>query len=297
MDLTDPKAFSGLVTTANPQGDNLVGSLKLGKSNEQTSLTSVTKVVSFDGLIQGSGSDLVIDVSDLDSTGSTAWSSGTAQVETATAVGTVTADGTAEVVFTSSRVTGSPVTLQVPVLAADAPINWAPKVIAALQANTAITAAFDIGGSGDDITATEKGTIQPVINGTATPSYPANDATLNISLDNGTSTGITAAPTSTNTTAGVASSGAYAPALDGTDFEGISLGGASAVYGVYIKNNTAAGGDGITITQSTGLADLLVPAQGVLQIYDASGGLDTDDITIETENDGPCLVEVVIAAS
>ena len=294
MDLSNPRAVSGLVTTATPQGDNVTGDVKLGKDSAESSLSGATKVVSFDAIMQGSTAPLVLDVSDLDSTGTTAWTAGTAQVETATVVGTVTTAGTAELVFTSADVTGSPITLNPTVANSDTASQVAEK---ALSQNTAISEFFTISGTGADVVATHKGTVQQTIQGASTPAYPANDGTLNIAYDNDTCAGLTADATSTNTTPGVESAGVHVPALDGNDFEGIATGGASALYGVYIKNSTPAGGDGITITQSAGLADLLIPAQGIFQISDASGGLDVDDFTIEPENSGPCIVEVVIAAS
>ena len=297
MNLTSPQAFTGMRTEATPQGSNIANNVTVGKGNTPAALASATKFITFDALIQGSTADLVVDISDLDSTGTTAWTAGTAQVETATAAGTIGTAGNAEVVFTAADVTGSPITLSVAVAASATASEWADTVRTALAANTAISTYYTISGSGADIVATHKGTIQHTIQGTSTPAYPANDATLNISLDNDTCTGITTAATSANTTAGVASAGVYAPALDGKDFEGIATGGATAVYGVYIGNATATGGDGVTITQSTVLADYLVPAQGVFQAHDPAGGLDTSDITVEAENSGPCIVEFVIACA
>ena len=124
-------------------------------------------------------------------TANLATNAGTAQVETATAVGTVTVSGDAAVVVTGAGITGSPLTLAVPVLNGDTPILWAAKVRAALAATAAITALYSVGGTGADITLTE---IVP--NG--------NDGTLNVALATGTAVGITAAATSANTTAGVA---------------------------------------------------------------------------------------------
>lgn len=126
--------------------------------------------------------------------------SGVAQVETATAVGTITGDGNAAVVITAAGMTGSPITLAVPVLTSDTPTVWAEKVRAAMRADSRITALFYIGGSGAAITLTRL-------------TKAANDATLNISLDNGTCTGITTAATSANTTAGAAQGEAAADAV------------------------------------------------------------------------------------
>jgi hypothetical protein len=113
-----------------------------------------------------------------------------AQVETATAVGTITGSGNAAVVVTAAGMTGSPKTLNVAVLENDTAATWAGKVRTALGLDAAVTALFAVSGSGAEIILTK---LLPA----------ANDATLNISLDNGTCTGITTAATSADTAAGV----------------------------------------------------------------------------------------------
>lgn len=115
---------------------------------------------------------------------------GVQQVETATAAGSVSGDGNASVTITGVDVVGSPLVLAVAVLNGDTASDWATKVRAALNATAAITNFFTVGGSTTAISLTRK-----------VPA--ANDATLNIALATGTATGITAAPTSANTTAGV----------------------------------------------------------------------------------------------
>jgi hypothetical protein len=112
------------------------------------------------------------------------------QAETATAVGTITGSGDATVIVTAAGMTGTPKTLSVAVLENDLPADWAAKVRTALGLDAAVIALFTVGGSGAEISLTR--TIPA-----------ANDATLNISLDNGTCTGITTAGTSADTTAGV----------------------------------------------------------------------------------------------
>lgn len=115
---------------------------------------------------------------------------GQAQVMTATAVGTATASGNITVTVTAAGLSGSPVAVTVPILNHDTPAMWAPKVVTALKANAAISAFFFPRGSGISIPLTAR-------------NRAANDATFNIAIAAG-STGITAAPTSTATTAGVA---------------------------------------------------------------------------------------------
>jgi hypothetical protein len=119
--------------------------------------------------------------------------SGTKQVETATVVGTVTGDGDASVVVTSAIVTGSPLTVAVPVLNTDTAEVVAGKIRAALTANPHIATKFTVGGATDKVVLTAL-------------EAAANDTSLNISIDNGTCTGLTTAASSANTTAGVARS-------------------------------------------------------------------------------------------
>jgi phage tail sheath gpL-like len=118
---------------------------------------------------------------------------GTKQVETATVVGTVGASGAgnATVVITSPLLPGGSKTLSVAVANNDTASQVAAKIRTALAADGDVNDAFTVGGSGANIVLTA---LSPA----------ANDATLNVSVDNGTSTGLTAAPTSVNTTAGVA---------------------------------------------------------------------------------------------
>jgi phage tail sheath gpL-like len=118
---------------------------------------------------------------------------GTKQVETATVLGSVGASGAgnATVIITSPLLPGGTKTLSVAVANNDTAAQVAAKIRTALAADGDINDVFSVGGSGADVVLTA---LVPA----------ANDATLNVSIDNGTSTGLTAAPTSVNTTAGVA---------------------------------------------------------------------------------------------
>lgn len=111
------------------------------------------------------------------------------QVETATVVGTVSTAGNATVVVTSKELIGSPVTLSVAVALSDTASTVATKIRTALGANVDISSLYTIGGTSATVTLTRKIPTE-------------NDATLNVSVDNGTCAGLTASPTSTNTTAG-----------------------------------------------------------------------------------------------
>jgi hypothetical protein len=148
---------------------------------------------------------------------------GAQQVETATAAGTITLAGNAAVVVTSTGMAGSPLTLNVAVALNDTAAQWAAKVRTALAANATIAQRFDVSGTSADIILTRK-PISTLSDGvTSIPIRLDNDANLNISLNNGTCTGITPAATSANTTAGVATSGVYIVDGDGKDFEGVDI--------------------------------------------------------------------------
>ena len=100
-------------------------------------------------------------------------------------------EGNATVVVTSSGMTGSPITLSVPVVSSDTASIVAGKIKTAIEDNANISALYDTAVSGADVILTAK---TPV----------ANVSGLNIALSNGTCSGLTTISTSTNTTAGVA---------------------------------------------------------------------------------------------
>ncbi len=118
---------------------------------------------------------------------------GQKQVETATVLGAVTASGAgnATVIVTAAGMTGSPKTVSAAVANSDTAAQVAGKIRAALTSDANVGAFFDISGSGASVVLTRK-------------AAAANDATLNVSIANGTCAGLTAAPTSSNTALGVA---------------------------------------------------------------------------------------------
>lgn len=117
-----------------------------------------------------------------------------AQVETATAAGTVSTAGNASVTVKSNLLAADEV-VAVPVLLNDNAAAIAFAIRTALAANANIATNFTVSGATDKVILTAK-----VI--------AANDATLNIAIADGTeegaSVGVTTAATSTHTTAGVA---------------------------------------------------------------------------------------------
>ena len=116
---------------------------------------------------------------------------GTKQVETAEVVGTISTAGNATFTVTAAGMTGSPKAVSVAVALGDSAAVVAQKAREALTADNAVTAKFSVGGYGTMVELTAL-------------TAAANDATLNIAIANGTCAGLTAAPTSENTTAGVA---------------------------------------------------------------------------------------------
>jgi hypothetical protein len=115
---------------------------------------------------------------------------GIRQIETATAAGAITGSGNATVIVTGAEILNSPKTLAVAVTNGDSAATWGGKVRTALAADADITRSFIVSGTTTAIILQRR--------------LPApNDTTLNISLDNGTCTGITTATISANTTQGV----------------------------------------------------------------------------------------------
>jgi hypothetical protein len=116
--------------------------------------------------------------------------SGVAQVETAQIVGTISGTGDATFTLTSAIVTGSPLAISVPVVAADTPTITAAKAAVVLNATAAVSLHFTASSNVADLILTAK-------------KAAANDATLNLAYTNGTCAGLTPDATSNDTTAGV----------------------------------------------------------------------------------------------
>lgn len=236
MTLTQVQAFYGLRAIATPTGTNISNDVQIGIGNTVQALESDV-AYSLRAIFAGSGDILDLNPATNDTTGSTAWVAGTAQVETATAAGTITGSGNATVIVTAAGMTGSPKTISVAVTNGDTAATWAEKVRVALTSDTAVSALFTVGGSTTAITLTRKPTNTYTVGAETVNVYPANDGTLNVSLDNGTCTGITTASTSANTTAGVATDGVKIYDGDGKDFEGATIPTIGSFNGILIKVN------------------------------------------------------------
>jgi hypothetical protein len=108
------------------------------------------------------------------------------QTETATVNGTIINPGNATVIVTCTGMSGSPITANVAVSAADTASIVAGKIRTALGNVSNITSFLTVGGSAATVTLTR------VCPG-------ASITNFNIAVDNGTCSGLTAAPTSTET--------------------------------------------------------------------------------------------------
>ena len=117
------------------------------------------------------------------------------QMEMATAVGTISASGNAQVILTSNAIGGGLIALDVPVEAGDIAEVWAEKIRDALDSVAEISAAFEVQVDLNQITLIR----HPVSKGI----YAAYDRTLNISIANGTCAGIVDAPASVDVYDGI----------------------------------------------------------------------------------------------
>lgn len=270
--ISSARATYGLTASSTPAGVYRTGAITLGVSTASASLSTADIAWCARGVLVGSGDVLAVNLTTGSSAGSTSYTAGTAQVETATAAGTISGSGNATVVVTAAGMTGTPKTISVAVINGDTAATWAGKVRVALAADTAVSALFDVSGSSTAIVLTRKATGTISLQGTTYNRYAANDATLNISLDNGTCTGITTAATSTNTTAGVLTSGTLTANFL-TDLEGGSLSTIVTKRALLLENlgtaNVTVAGGG---TDSFTLADdsfILLSGDSPITIDDA----------------------------
>lgn len=297
--ISDCKAVYGLSALATGTGANVSGSVVVGYEQTQIRLTGADVIWSAQALLVGSGTDLVLALATGSKTGSTAWTAGTAQVETATvtAASGITASGNATVTVTAAGMTGSPKAISVALTttAHTTATLIATAIAAGLNADTDYSAMFTATSSGADVITTRKALATYTVGGDSVSTYPANDGTLNVAIANGTCTGITTAATSTNTTAGVLSAGCYLVATTGIDFTTTSTAIASASLGGFVIKNESDSSAGITVTTAATMTDFPIPVDAVLQFAatNCDGALDT--LTIEPVS--TALVSVVANGS
>ena len=89
MEVSNARARIELIANATPTSTNVQNDVAIGHPLEVVSFTDANVAYSVRAIIAG-GSDFILNVSDGTTTGSDAWVAGVAQVETATAAGTIT---------------------------------------------------------------------------------------------------------------------------------------------------------------------------------------------------------------
>ena len=222
MNLSNSRATIGLTTKATPTSTAVNGSVQLGDNPQTITFPDANVGYSVRAFFAAGAPTFALALTTGHSTGSTAFVTGVAQVETATAAGKCTTSGDVTVTVTSAGMTGSPLAVTVPILNGDTASTWATKVRTALAANATIAARFTVSGATTAIILTRKPGEVLTADSTSVNLFVATDATLNVAIAAGT-TGITAAATSANTTAGTVTSGVYVLDGNGEDFEGVAI--------------------------------------------------------------------------
>lgn len=303
---TNTRARIGLTARVKSSYPLTNGPLTMGLADQEVNLTAthpyVLRVIMADSGIYGF---------DLDGPGTieastTAFTAGTAQVETATAAGSITTSGNMTVTVTAAGMTGSPKAISVAVTSGDTAATWAGKVRTALAADADVSAMFTVSGSTTAIVLTRKPThtfTVPDGDGGTTSLYfyAANDGTLNIALADDTSDGVTEAATSANTTSGVATAGAKAYRGSGSaNFEGISeLTGLINLSGLYIGN--ALGIVSYVNSVSTEKGVIQSGSSGAHRLFLAEGSsplvVDDNSEWVFTATDGPVDLTIIVFAN
>lgn len=248
MAISSATAVYGLnCTGAFADTDLQSGTVQIGPSQTGVALTTGTIGYGVKAELTTNGNTLTLDVQTNTASG-TSYVAGTAQVETATVVaaGGCTSNGNCSLTFTSAAVTGSPLTVIVALTTAahTTATLIATALAAGLAANAAIAAVWTVTSNAADIIFTRKND--------ANGYKYANEAGTNLAIPSGL--GITAAPTSANTTAGVVTSGTtITVGGDVKDFRGAALTSITTLQGLLID---VASGSG---TATNGTQTFLLP--------------------------------------
>lgn len=288
MNLANSRATFGLTTKATPTSTAVNGTVQIGDNPQVVTFPDVDVAYSVRAFFALGSPELDLALTTGSTTGSSAWVAGTAQVETATAATTATASGNITVTVTSAGMTGSPLAITVPILNGDTASVWAGKVRTALAANATIAARFTVSGTTTAIVLTRKpGTV--LTDGTETVNLLlADDATLNIAISAGT-TGVSAVVTSTNTTAGVVTSGVLIRDGDAKDFEGVTIPTCVPKAVLFANGGTAA----LEIDGAGTLANLDI--EGGSSILFAGGNVLTGETALTIVGSGTYLTVTVLA--
>jgi len=285
------RATLGLSASCTLTRSGTTGSMIVGGSNQNLRLTAATQPYSILAVFAASGNSFDIDFDTNNVAASTTWVAGTAQVETATAAGTITTAGNATVTVTSTGMTGSPLAISVAVALTDTAATWAGKVRTALAANATIAARFVVSGTTTAIVLTRKPTVTYTVTDGTLSIYAANDASLNIALADDTSAGITEAATSANTTAGVASNGMMLYDANGSDIDTnpIIL---TSTQGISFS---VTGTGGVTIAGDTLINLPLAPNSSVVMA--STTEVYMEDLYVLTATGGSCALAITVVGS
>lgn len=288
MILANSRATLGLTTKATPTSTAVNGSVQLGDNPQTIAFPDANVGYSARAFFAAGTPTFALNLANGHTTGSTAFVTGVAQVETATAAGTCTTSGNITVTVTSAGMTGSPLAITVPILITDTAATWASKVRTQLAANAVIAARFTISGATTAIILTrEPG--QVLTDGNESINlFLANDATLNIAIAAG-STGITAAPTSAATTAGTVTSGVLVRDGNGEDFEGVAIPTCVPKAVLFANSGTTA----LEIDGGGTLANLDI--EGGSSILFAGGNVLTGETALSIVGSSTILTVTVIA--
>ena len=222
MNLSNSRATIGLTTKATPTSTAVNGSVQLGDNPQTITFPDANVGYSVRAFFAAGAPTFALALTTGHSTGSTAFVTGVAQVDTATAATTATGTGNITVTVTSAGMAGSPLAIPVAIVSGDTAAVWAGKVRTALAANATIADRFTVSGTTTAIVLTRKPG-QVLSDGVNTVNlFVANDSTLNIAIAAGT-TGVSAVVNSTDTTAGVVTSGVHVHDGNGEDFEGVAI--------------------------------------------------------------------------
>ena len=274
---------NGTSFTASPASSLTTGRVTVGTSAAQQSFATADIGYAISSRLTTSSTTATLDVQTGVCTGSAAFVAGVAQVETATVVAAAgaTSSGNCIVTVTGSTLTGSPLDVTIPLTtSANTATLVASALASGLNANTAIAAKYSVASSGADIILTVKAD--------ANGNYLANDGTLNIAIPGGL--GITAASTSTGTTAGVVSSGVQVLDGDGKDFEGVTLPSMARIYALEI--NVTSG----SASASNGTQVLPLPCK-IWNTSGFTGSMLTADLVITATSAGTNLTITALGKS
>jgi hypothetical protein len=269
--------------SATPTSSLTTGTFVIGAAATQQSFTTADIGYAISAKLTTSSTTATLDVQTGVCTGSATYVAGVAQVETATVVAAAgaTSSGDCIVTVTGSALTGSPLAVTIPLTtSANTAALVASALAAGLKANAAISEKYTVTSSADNIVLTVKAD--------ANGNFAANDSTLNIAIPSGL--GITAASTSTDTTAGVASSGVQVLDGDGKDFEGVTIPSMARIYALEI--NVTSG----SATATNGTQVLTLPCK-IWNTSGITGSMLTADLVITATSAGTNLTIVAIGKS